>query len=30
VRAVYDDLMATRKTNWINNFWVEIDERFQT
>ena len=21
VRAVYDDIMATRKTNWINNFW---------
>jgi AhpD family alkylhydroperoxidase len=21
VRAVYDDIMATRKTNWVNNFW---------
>ncbi len=21
VRAVYEDIMATRKTNWINNFW---------
>ncbi len=21
VRAVYDDMMATRKTDWINNFW---------
>ncbi len=21
VRAVYDDIMATRKVNWINNFW---------
>ncbi len=21
VRAVYDDIMATRKTDWINNFW---------
>lgn len=21
VRAVYDEIMATRKTNWINNFW---------
>ena len=21
VRAVYDDIMATRKSNWINNFW---------
>jgi AhpD family alkylhydroperoxidase len=24
VRAVYDDIMATRKTNWINNFWKAI------
>jgi AhpD family alkylhydroperoxidase len=21
VRAVYDNIMATRKTDWINNFW---------
>jgi AhpD family alkylhydroperoxidase len=21
VRAVYDDIMATRKTDWVNNFW---------
>ena len=21
VRAVYDDIMATRKIDWINNFW---------
>ena len=21
VRAVYDDIMATRKTDWISNFW---------
>jgi AhpD family alkylhydroperoxidase len=21
VRAVYDDMMATRQTDWINNFW---------
>lgn len=21
VRAVYDDIMATRKSDWINNFW---------
>ena len=21
VRVVYDEIMATRKTNWINNFW---------
>ena len=24
VRAVYDDIMATRKTDWINNFWKAI------
>src|SRR5438132_4437719 len=24
VRAVYDDMMATRKTDWINNFWKAI------
>src|SRR2546428_542522 len=24
VRAVYDDIMATRKTDWINNFWKPI------
>ncbi|MBV8974130.1 MAG: carboxymuconolactone decarboxylase family protein, partial [Sinobacteraceae bacterium] len=21
VRGVYDDIMATRKTDWVNNFW---------
>jgi AhpD family alkylhydroperoxidase len=21
VRAVYDDIMATRRTDWVNNFW---------
>jgi AhpD family alkylhydroperoxidase len=21
VRAVYDDFMATRKTDWVNNYW---------
>jgi AhpD family alkylhydroperoxidase len=21
VRAVYDDIMATRKVDWVNNFW---------
>ena len=21
VRAVYDEIMATRKSNWVNNFW---------
>ena len=24
VRAVYDDIMATRNTNWINNFWKAL------
>jgi AhpD family alkylhydroperoxidase len=24
VRAVYDDIMATRKTDWINNFWKTL------
>ena len=24
VRAVFDDIMATRKTDWINNFWKAI------
>jgi len=24
VRAVYDDIMTTRKTDWINNFWKAI------
>jgi AhpD family alkylhydroperoxidase len=24
VRAVYDDIMATRKTDWVNNFWKAI------
>jgi len=24
VRAIYDDIMATRKTDWINNFWKAL------
>ncbi len=24
VRAVYDDIMAARKTDWINNFWLTL------
>src|SRR6266700_5545862 len=24
VRAIYDDSMATRKTDWINNFWKAL------
>jgi AhpD family alkylhydroperoxidase len=24
VRAVYDDIMATRSTDWVNNFWKAL------
>jgi AhpD family alkylhydroperoxidase len=24
VKAVYDDIMTTRKTDWINNFWKTL------
>lgn len=24
VRRVYDDIMATRKTDWVNNFWKAL------
>src|SRR5438552_16858368 len=24
VRSVYDDIMTTRKTDWINNFWKAL------
>ena len=24
VKAVYDDIMATRQTDWINNFWKAL------
>ena len=24
MRAVFDDIMATRKTDWINNFWKAL------
>jgi len=24
VRMVYDDIMATRKTDWVNNFWKAL------
>src|SRR5690349_7065792 len=30
VRAVYDDIMATRKTDWINNFWKALARDPQT
>ncbi len=37
VHVVYDDIMATRKVDWINNFWkvlsngyrIDVDERFR-
>jgi AhpD family alkylhydroperoxidase len=30
VRAVYDDIMRTRGTNWINNFWMALANDPQT
>lgn len=24
MRAIYDDIMATRQTDWINNFWKAL------
>ena len=24
VRAIYDDIMATRQTDWVNNFWKAL------
>ena len=24
IRAVYDDIMTTRRTDWINNFWKAL------
>jgi AhpD family alkylhydroperoxidase len=24
VRAIYDDIMVTRRTDWINNFWKAL------
>jgi AhpD family alkylhydroperoxidase len=30
VRAVYDDIMATRNTDWINNFWKALANDPQT
>jgi AhpD family alkylhydroperoxidase len=24
VRAVYDDILSTRKTDWVNNFWKAL------
>jgi AhpD family alkylhydroperoxidase len=30
VRAVYDDIMATRRTDWINNFWKALAHDPQT
>ena len=30
VRAVYDDIMRTRGTNWINNFWKVLANHPET
>jgi AhpD family alkylhydroperoxidase len=30
VREVYDDIMATRKTDWINNFWKALANQHAT
>jgi AhpD family alkylhydroperoxidase len=30
VRAVYDDIMATRKVDWINNFWKALASHPET
>lgn len=30
VRAVFDDIMATRKTDWVNNFWKALAQNPET
>ena len=30
VRAVYDDIMATRQVDWVNNFWKALAQHPQT
>jgi AhpD family alkylhydroperoxidase len=30
VRAVYDDIMATRKIDWVNNFWKALAQHPET
>src|SRR3546814_8970504 len=30
VRAVYDDIMASRKTDWVNNFWKALAQQPDT
>ena len=30
VRAVYDDIMATRKVDWVNNFWKALARHPET
>lgn len=30
VKAVYDDIMATRNTDWVNNFWKVLAHHPQT
>jgi AhpD family alkylhydroperoxidase len=30
VRAVFDDIMATRKSDWVNNFWKALAQHPET
>ena len=30
VRAVYDDIMATRQVDWVNNFWKALAQHPET
>lgn len=30
VRAVYDDIMATRRSDWVNNFWKVLASHLPT
>ncbi len=30
VRAVYDDIMATRRVDWVNNFWKALAQHPET
>lgn len=30
VKAIYDDIMATRKTDWVNNFWKVLAHHPET
>ena len=30
LRTIYDDIMATRKTDWVNNFWKVLAHHPET